>query len=89
MNSIRQYSLASEDSAAWDKTYKLVFTEEGEMFVRLIKQYEQIYKTPDIQDIQSSEFDKFIVSGKQLRELVADKLRAILLPESPSGLCFP
>lgn len=90
MNIIRQYSLASEDGGiAWDKNYKLIFTGDGQMFVRSIKQYEQIYKTPKIQDIQPADFNRNSVGGVILSELVANKLEEILPPEPSKGHLFP
>ncbi len=88
MSFIRQYSLASEDSRGWDKTYKLVFTGDGQMFVRSIKQYEQIYKTPDIQDILPADFNNIVVGGVMLSELVTNKLEEILPPEPRSAHSF-
>ena len=79
---IRQYPLAFEDGGlAWDQSYKLVFTLSGLMFVRAIKHYEQVHKTPDIRDFQPAEFDQIVVNGEQLGNLVAKKLQEILPPE--------
>ncbi len=74
-NYIREYFLASEDGGiAWDKTYKLVFTSEGQMFVQVVKQFEQIHKTPDIDEIQPVDFAKYLVNEIPLTDLVAKKL---------------
>jgi hypothetical protein len=89
MNFIRQYSLASEDGGiAWDKNYKLVFTRDGQMFVQSIKQYEQIYKTPEIKEILPSDFNKISVNGEILSEIVAKKLEEILPLEPRSAHSF-
>jgi hypothetical protein len=81
-NFLRQFSLASEDGGiAWDKTYRLVFTTDGRMFVRVVKDFEQPYKTPDIDEIYPPEFPKIIVNGTPLNQLVARKLQEILPPQ--------
>lgn len=80
---LRQFKLASEDGGiAWDKIYCLVFTTNGQMFVRVIKEYEQPYKTPDIYDIYPTEFQNTKINGILLSKLVADKLQEIL-PQQP------
>jgi hypothetical protein len=79
---LRQFSLASEDGGiAWDKTYRLVFTTDGRMFVRVVKDFEQPYKTPDIDEIYPPEFPKTIINGTPLSQLVAHKLQEILPPQ--------
>lgn len=63
---------------AWDKTYYLVFSVEGRMFVRVVKEFEQDYKTPDIHEIYPEDFSKTIINGSPLSEVVARKLQEIL-----------
>jgi hypothetical protein len=41
-----------DNGLAWDKSYTMVFTTEGRMFVRTIKQYEQPYKNSEVDDIE-------------------------------------
>ena len=67
---------------AWDRTYRLVFTNDGRMFVRVVKDFEQPYKTPDIHEIFPEDFAKTIIAGTALSELVARKLKEIL-PAQP------
>ena len=78
MNHLRNYHLASENGGiARDKSYRLFFTGDGRMFVRVIKQFEQPCKTPDIDEIDPPHLAKIIVSGTLLSELVARKLDEI------------
>ena len=80
---IRQYYLASEDGGiASDTSYHLVFTADGRMFVRSVKDYEQPYKTPDIHEIFPPAFPTTTVNGTSLAQLVAQKLQEIL-PKNP------
>lgn len=75
----RRFIVGSEDGGiGWDKTYWLIFTDKGEMVVRTIKDYSQDYKTPDVDEIEPKDFDKFTVNGISLRLLVLEKLQKIL-----------
>ena len=85
MNYLRKYHLASEDGPAWDKSYSLIFTQEGTMFVRMIKDFEQPYKTPDVEEIEPVHFAKILVNGTILSELVARKLDEILPADATSA----
>jgi len=81
MNLIRKYYLTSEDGGlAWDKHYTLAFGGDGQMFVQVIKQYEQPYKTEDINEIQPDDFVKVKINGELLSALVVKKLDEILPP---------
>ena len=84
MNYLRKYFLASEDGGiAWDKSYSLVFSFDGHMRVLVIKQYEQPYKTPDVEEIDPESFDRLKIDGVSLKEIVLSKLNDIL-PIPPS-----
>lgn len=84
MNLIRKYYLATEDGGlAWDKHFTLTFSDEGLIFVQVIKQYEQAYKTEDICYIQPNDFSKVTVNGELLCTLVAKKLDELLPPGGP------
>ena len=54
------------------------------MFVWMIKDFEQPYKTPDVEEIEPAHFAKFIVKGTTLSELVARKLDEILPADATS-----
>ena len=69
---------------AWDKIYTLIFTRDGEMFVRMIKEFEQPYKTADVEEIQPQHFAKTIVNSTRLSELVAKKLDEMLPADAAS-----
>ncbi len=87
MSYLRNYHLASEDGGiAWDKSYTLIFTRNGRMFVRVIKQFEQAYKTPDIDEIEPQDFPEIIVNRTTLSELVARKLDEILPADATSAI---
>ena len=76
---IRQFYLASEDGGiASDTSYYLVFTTDGRMFVRSVKDFEQPYKTPDIHEIFPPAFPTITINGTSLAQLVAKKLQEIL-----------
>jgi len=78
-NFLRVYFLTTEDGGlAWDKSYYLVFTNDGCMFVRTVKDYEQPYKTPDIHEIYPPDFKTVILGGTPLDHIVAKKLQEIL-----------
>ena len=81
---MRKYYLSSEDGGiAWDKTYSLVFTFDAQMRVLIVKEFEQPYKTPDVEEVQPKDFDRHTVRGIPLREIVLNKLDEIL-PKFPS-----
>ena len=76
---IRQFYLGSEDGGiASDTSYHLVFTTDGRMFVRSVKDYEQPYKTPDIHEIFPPAFPTITINGTSLAQLVPMKLQEIL-----------
>lgn len=78
---LRRYYLASEDGGmASDTSYSLIFTTDGHLFVRVVKDFEQPYKTPDIREILPAAFSTTTVNGISLSELVAKKLSEILPP---------
>ena len=80
---LHTYFLASEDGGmASDTSYHLVFTTDGRMFVRVVKDFEQPYKTPDIHEIFQPTFSTTTVNGVSLTELVAKKLSEILPPRA-------
>lgn len=68
---------------AWDKSYSLVFTEDGKVFVHSVKSFEQPFKSPDVADIEPP-FTGVTINGSSLSELVARKLNEILPPDSTS-----
>ena len=76
---VRHFHLATVDGGmAWDQTYWLVFTKDGRMFVRVVKDFEQPYKTPNIHEIYPEEFSKIFIDGTPLSDLVARKFEEIL-----------
>jgi hypothetical protein len=84
MSFLRKYQLASEDGGmAWDKTYSLVFTHNAEMRVLVVKQFEQPFKTPDVDEVEPKDFSRYAVGGRSLKDLVLQKLHE-LLPKTPA-----
>ncbi len=76
---LKRYILGSIDGGiAWDESYALVFTEKGEMVVRVTRDYSQDYKTPDVREIEPADWDALLIGGESLRILVVKKLREIL-----------
>lgn len=74
--------MTTEDGGlAWDKHFTLAFSDEGLMFVQVVKQYEQAYKTENTYEIQPNEFSKVSVNGESLSALVAKKLDELLSPD--------
>ena len=87
MRYLRKYRLVSEDGGmAWDQTYSLVFTFDGQMRVLVVKQFEQPYKTPDIHELAPSEFGRYSVNGTSLKDIVLAKLDEILPQPPPEKL---
>ena len=79
---IRKYHLATEDGGiAWDKFYQLVFTKSGKMSVRVVKEFEQAFKSPDVIEVTQEQFSDFTVNGRLLADLVAAKLEEVLASE--------
>ncbi len=79
MDFIRQFHLAYEDGGiGWDIDYYLVFTNDGQMFVRSVKRYEQPNKTPDIHEFYPNDFKTTLHNGSPLSQLVARRLKEIL-----------
>jgi hypothetical protein len=78
---LRQFYLTTEDGGiGWNKTYHLVFTAGGGMFVRVVKDFEQPNKTPDIHEIYPPDFAKTVIAHTPLDHLVAKKVQDILPP---------
>ena len=76
---VRCYAVASADGGiGWDETYNLIFTDKGELVVRVIRDYSQDYKTPDVREIEPKDFAAVKVGGVSLRDLVLKKLAEIL-----------
>lgn len=82
MKTIRRYHLGSEETRGSDTSFSLIFTDAGRMYVRVMLQYEQAYKTGEVTEINPPDFSSVTVGGALLSDLVARKLDEIL-PATP------
>lgn len=76
---IRRFPLAEVSTGGSDTSYDLVFTSGGEMFVEIRKGYDQAFKKDDApRRIAQEVFGKYTVSGRNLCDLVTERLDQIL-----------
>ena len=71
---LKKYHITSEG----EDFYKLIFDENGCMYVEIFRDFEQPYKRPRATNVYPEQFDRFTVGNRTLKQLVVNELDAIL-----------
>ena len=82
MHTIREFPLAQEETRDHETLFTLIFTEDGQMFARSVRQSCRTFERLEERNIPPAEFGGVQVKGASLAKIVAVKL-AELLPPSP------
>jgi len=87
MENLRKYWLGSTGGLN-EKTYELVFSGSGEMYVQYTIDYDQPYRKDGGGTLKAENFSNHHIYGVSLLEIVRKKLLEILPPPEPSQSCI-
>ena len=83
MHTIREFPLVQEETPDFETLYTLIFTEDGQMFVRSVRQSCRTFERLEERNIPPAEFGGVEVKGANLAKIVAVKLGELLPPNPP------
>ncbi len=83
MHTIREFPLVQEEAPNVETLYTLIFTEDGQMFVRAVRQDCRSMEQLEERNIPPAEFGEVQVKGARLSKIVVVKLGELLPPNPP------